>query len=328
MQSPFCLTIRRLEVKMKAVVYDKINSPNALVLREVEKPIPNDNEVLVKIVTVSVNAADYRSMNLRIIPKRKIFGSDIAGRIEAVGRSINQFTVGDEVFGDISSFGFGGFAEYVVVPEHALALKPAGVPFETAAAVPMAAVTALQALRNKGNIQPGQKVLICGAGGGVGTFAVQLAKHFGAEVTAVCGEKNVKVIQSIGADYIINYHENDFTKSDKHYDLILSLNGNHPLNTYKRLLAPKGIYVMVGGDLSQVFKSLLFGAFMSIGDKKMRSLAAKPNRKDLEFIIKLVADGKVKPVIDRQYPLHETAEAMRYISGGHALGKVIIQVVS
>lgn len=313
---------------MKAVVYEKRSSPNALFLREMEKPIPSDNEVLVKIFAVSVNAADYRSMKMGIIPKRKIFGADIAGRVEAVGKNISRFAIGYEVFGDISAFGFGGFAEYVVVPEIALALKPSNVPFEAAAAVPMAAVTALQALRNKGQIQPGQKVLICGAGGGVGTFSVQLAKYFGAEVTAVCGETNVKVIQSLGADYVINYKENDFTKSDKHYDRILAINGNHSLFTYKRLLAPKGIYVMVGGGLSQVFKSLLFGAFLSIGNKKMRSLAAKPNRKDLEFIIELVAEGKVKPVIDRYYPLHETAEAMQYMSGGHALGKVIIAVAS
>ena len=313
---------------MKAVVYDKRNSPNALVLREVGKPIPSDNEVLIKIYAVSVNAADYRSMKMGIIPKRKIFGSDIAGRVEAVGKNISRFAIGDEVFGDISAFGFGGFAEYVVVPEIVLALKPAGVTFETAAAVPMAAVTALQALRDKGQIQPGQKVLICGAGGGVGTFSVQLAKYFGAEVTAVCGEKNVKVIQSLGADYVINYKENDFTKSGKRYDVVLAINGNHSLFAYKRLLATKGLYVMVGGGLSQVFKSLLFGAFLSIGSKKMRSLAAKPNRKDLEFIIKLVADGKVKPVIDRQYTLHETAEAVRYLSGGHALGKVVIEVAS
>ena len=314
--------------KMKAVVYDKRNSPNALVLRDIEKPIPNDNEVLVKIYAVSVNAGDYRSMKMGSIPKRKIFGSDIAGRVEAVGKHINRFAIGDEVFGDISAAGLGGFAEYVVVPEIALALKPAGVTFETAAAVPMAAVTALQALRDKGQTQPGQKVLICGAGGGVGTFSVQLAKYFGAEVTAVCGEKNVKVIQSLGADYVINYKENDFTKSGKYYDLVLAINGNHSLFTYKRLLAPKGIYVMVGGGLSQVFKSLLFGAFLSIGNKKMRSLAAKPNRKDLEFVIGLVEDGKIKPVIDRYYPLRETAEAVRYLNGGHALGKVIIEVAS
>lgn len=311
---------------MKAVVYDKRNSPDVLVFREVEKPIPSDHEVLVKIYAASVNAADYRSMKLGIIPKRKIFGVDIAGRVEAVGKNINKFTIGDEVFGDISACGSGGFAEYVAVPESALALKPVSVPFETAAAVPMAAVTALQALRNKGNVQPGQKVLICGAGGGVGTFAVQLAKHFGAEVTAVCGEKNVKVLHSLGADQVINYNKNDFTKSGQRYDLLLAINGNHSLSAYKRVLVPKGINVMVGGSLSQVIKSLLFGAFMSIGSKKMRNLVAKPNTKDLEFIIKLVEDGKIKPIIDRHYPLHETAEAVRYLSDGHALGKVIIEV--
>lgn len=311
---------------MKAVVHDKRNSPDVLVFREVEKPIPSDNEVLVKIYAVSINAADYRSMKMGIIPKQKIFGADIAGRVEAVGKNINQFTIGDEVFGDTSGCGFGGFAEYAAVPESALALKPTSVPFETAAAVPMAAVTALQALRNKGNIQPGQKVLICGAGGGVGTFAVQLAKHFGAEVTAVCGDKNVKVLQSLGADQVINYNINDFTKSRKRYDLLLAVNGNHSLAAYKRLLVPKGISVMVGGSLSQIIKSMLFKAFMSIGSKKMRLLAAKPNTKDLEFIIKLVEDGKVKPIIDRHYPLHETAEAVRYLSDGHALGKVIIDV--
>lgn len=312
---------------MKAVIYDRRNSPDVLVFGDVEKPVPTDDEVLVKIHAVSVNAADYRSMKLRIIPKRKIFGADIAGRIEAVGKNVKKFRIGDEIFGDISACGFGGFAEYVTVPENALALKPVGVTFETAAAVPMAAITALQALRDKGNIQPGQKMLICGAGGGVGTFAVQLAKHFGAEVTAVCGEKNVKMVQNLGTDFVINYNENDFTKSNKCYDLVLAINGNNSLSAYKRILAPKGICVMVGGALSQVLKALLFGTFMSVGSKKMRFLAAKPNVEDLEFIIKLVEEGKVKPVIDRRYRLHETAEAMRYLSDGHAHGKVIIEVV-
>jgi len=311
---------------MKAVVYDKKNSGSALTLREIEKPIPADDEVLVKIHAVSVNAADYRSMKMGIIPKRKIFGSDIAGRVEAVGKNVTQFTVGDEVFGDISAVGFGGFAEYAAVPETVLALKPLGVAFDTAAAIPMSAVTALQALRDKGHIQPGQKVLICGAGGGVGTFSVQLAKYFGAEITAVCGADNVKIVESLGADYVINYKENDFTQSGRLYDLILAINGNYPLFTYKRLLSANGICVMVGGSLSQVFKFLLFGAFLSTGSKKMYTLAAKPNKRDLEFVMELVADGQVKPVIDRHYPLHQTAEAVRYLSSGHALGKVIIEV--
>lgn len=311
---------------MKAVVYERSNSPDALVLREIRKPIPTDNEVLVKIYAVSVNAADYRSMKMGIIPKGKIFGADIAGRIEAVGKNIKQFTIGDEVFGDISACGFGGFAEYVAVPESALALIPEGITFETAAAVPMAAVTALQALRDKGNIQPGQKVLVCGAGGGVGTFAVQLAKHFGAEVTAVCSERNVNMVQSLGADNVIDYTKSDFTKSSMLYDLVLAVNGKSSLSSFKRVLSPKGVFVLVGGALSQVIKSLLFGPFMSIGSKKMRSLSAKSNTKDLEFIIKLVEEGKLKSVIDRRYSLDETAEAVRYLSEGHARGKVVIQV--
>jgi NADPH:quinone reductase-like Zn-dependent oxidoreductase len=190
---------------MKAVVYDKSNSPDVLILRDVEKPVPNENEVLVKIHAVSINAIDYRSMRMGIIPKRKIFGTDIAGRVESVGSNIRELRVGDEVFGDLSSCGFGGFAEYVAVPESVLALKAASISFEDAAAIPMAALTALQALRDKGNIQPGQKVLICGAGGGVGTFAVQLAKYFGAEVTAVCGEANVELVRSLVIERPIMY---------------------------------------------------------------------------------------------------------------------------
>jgi 2-desacetyl-2-hydroxyethyl bacteriochlorophyllide A dehydrogenase len=311
---------------MKAVVYDKSNSPDVLILRDVEKPAPNENEVLVKIHAVSINAIDYRSMRMGIIPKRKIFGTDIAGRVESVGSNIRELRVGDEVFGDLSSCGFGGFAEYVAVPESVLALKAASISFEDAAAIPMAALTALQALRDKGNIQPGQKVLICGAGGGVGTFAVQLAKYFGAEVTAVCGEANVELVRSLGADHVIDYTKDDFSKSGKRYDLVLAVNGNHPLSVYKRALAPKGTFVMVGGNLSQVIKTVLFGRFMSLGGKKMRFLSAKISKNDLEFVQKLVEEGKVKPVIDRRYPLSETAEAVRHLKNGHARGKVVIIV--
>ena len=199
--------------------------------------------------------------------------------------------------------------------------------FEEAAALPMAAITALQALRDQGNIKPGQKVLICGAGGGVGTFAVQLAKNFGAEVTAVCSPKNLELARSLGADHVIDYTKKDFIESGHCYDLVLAVNGNHPFSAYKHALVPRGIFVLVGGALSQVVKTLLFGAFMSLGGKKIRFLAAKPSTKDLEFIIKLVEEGKVKPIIHRRYPLHETAEAMRYLMQGHAQGKVIINVV-
>ena len=312
---------------MKAVLYDKRSSPNVLVIRKVGKPEPNNNQVLVKIFAASVNAADYRSMRMGIIPERKIFGADIAGRVEAAGKNIEKFKVGDEVFGDISGCGFGGFAEYVAAPETALVLKPASMSFEEAAALPMAAITALQALRDQGNIKPGQKVLICGAGGGVGTFAVQLAKNFGAEVTAVCSPKNLELARSLGADHVIDYTKEDFIESGHCYDLVLAVNGNHPFSAYKHALVPRGIFVLVGGALSQVVKTMLFGAFMSLGGKKIRFLAAKPSTKDLEFIIKLVEEGKVKPIIHRRYPLHETAEAMRYLMQGHAQGKVIINVV-
>lgn len=311
---------------MKAVVYEKSSSPDVLVFREVEKPVPTDSEVLVKISAVSVNAGDYRSMRMGSIPKRKIFGSDIAGTIEAIGKNVQKLKVGDEVFGDISGCGLGGFAEYVAVPESALALKPASISFENAAALPMAAVTALQALRDKGGIRPGQKVLIYGAGGGVGTFAVQLAKYFGAQVTAVCSPYNLELTSALGADHVIDYTNEDIFKSGRQFDLILAVNGNQPLSDYKRALAPKGITIMVGGALSQVIKILVFGAILSIGSKKMRLLEAKPCVKDLEFIIKLVEEGKIKPIIDRRYPLAETAQAVRYLGAGHARGKVIITV--
>jgi NADPH:quinone reductase-like Zn-dependent oxidoreductase len=312
--------------KMKAVVYHKKGLPDKLIFCDAEKPSPNDNEVLIKIYAASANAADYRSMRMGIIPKRRIFGADIAGRVESVGKYIRKFKPGDEVIGDLSDFGFGGFAEYAVAPEKALVPKPVNILFEEAAALPLAAITALQALRGKGNIQQGQKVLIAGSGGGVGTYAVQLAKYFGAEVTAVCSTKNVGQTISLGADHAIDYTKDDFTKSNRYYDLILAINGNRPLNAYKRILNPNGIYVMVGGALSQILKSILFGWLMSFGSKKMRYLVAKSNQKDLEFVVKLVEDGKIKPVIDRRYTLENTALAMRYLGEGHARGKVVINV--
>jgi len=311
---------------MKAIIYDKKNTQNKLLLCEIEKPVPNDNEVLIEVVAVSVNAADYRSIKMGIVPKRKIYGSDIAGRVVSVGKNITRFKVGDEVFGDLASCGFGGFAEYTLATENVLALKPAGISFETAATVPMAAVTALQGLRNLGNIQSGQKVLIHGAGGGVGTFAVQLAKNFNTDVTAVCGTNNVEMVQSIGADRVINYHERDVMQSSERYDLIMAVNGNNSLSSYMRLLTPMGICVMAGGSLSQVIKTMLFGAILSVGRKKIKLLAAKQNAKDLDYIIKLVEVGKIKPVIDRFYSLEEIPEAMQYLTKGHARGKVVIRI--
>lgn len=312
---------------MKAIVYEKGSSPDALVLREVEKPVPNDHEVLIKVAAVSINAADYRSMRMGIIPKRKIFGADVAGRVEAAGKNVQNLRVGDEVFGDLSGSGFGGFAEYVTAPEHLLALKPVEVSFVDAAALPMAAITALQGLRDLGKIQPGQKVLICGAGGGVGTFAVQLAGYYGAEVTAVCGPQNVDIVRSLGAGRVIDYSKEDFSTSGTQYDLVLVVNGSRSLSVYQRTMAPKGILVMVGGALRQILSLMLFGWVHTLGGKKMRLLAARPNAGDLQFIMKLVQDGKVRPVIDSTYPLEETAAAIRYLSQGHAHGKVVINNV-
>jgi NADPH:quinone reductase-like Zn-dependent oxidoreductase len=314
--------------KMKAVVFNKKGSPEKLIFCETDKPVPNDNEVLIKVHAVSLNAADYRSMKMGIIPKRKIFGADISGRIESVGKNISLFKPGDEVIGDLASFGFGGLAEYVTAPERALITKPSKLSFEEGAALPMAALTALQALRDKGNIQKGQKVLIVGSAGGVGTFAVQLARHFEAEVTGVCSSKNIQQTISLGANYVIDYSKEDFTQRDDRYNLILAINGNYPFLAYKKILTPGGIYVMIGGSLSQIFKSLIFGWLLSFGSKKMKSLSAKANKKDLEFLSQLLEDGSIKPVIDQIYSLDKTSEAMNYLSQGHSTGKVLVIVES
>lgn len=306
---------------MKAVVYEN----KALHLREVEKPSPGAGEVLVKISAVAVNAADYRSMKLGAIPKSKIFGSDVAGRVEALGPDASKFKVGDAVFGDLSGCGLGGFAEYAVAPESVLAAKPAGVTDADAAAVAMAAVTALQGLR-LGGLRAGQSVLIYGAGGGVGNFAVQLARHYGAQVTAQCGPANVELVRLLGAERVIDYTREDFAAAGQRYDLILAVNGSRPLGDYRRALAPGGTLVTVGGELSQVFKTMFFGPILSLGGRKVRLLAAKPHAPDLETVIALIAGGQIRPVIDRRYPLEQTAEAVEYLRRGHARGKVIIEV--
>lgn len=321
---------------MKAIVYEKYGPPDVLELKEVAKPTPKDGEVLIKVHAASVNAADWHLLTADIFlvrlmgmglfkPKNTILGADVAGRVEAVGPNVKQFQPGDEVFGDIAGYGFGSFAEYVAVPESAVALKPANLTFEEAAAVPLAAVTALQGLRDQGRIQPGQKVLINGASGGVGTFAVQIAKAFGAEVTAVCSPRNVDQARSLGADHVIDYTRKDFTENGQRYDLILAANGYHPLSAYKRALSPQGIYVMAGGSTTQMFQALLLGAWMSEkGGKKLGALTAKANQKDLLIIKELLEGGKVVPVIDKHYPLSDTAEALRYLGQGHARGKVVI----
>jgi NADPH:quinone reductase-like Zn-dependent oxidoreductase len=314
--------------KMKAVVYNKKGSPEKLIYCETDKPVPNDNEVLIKVHAVSLNAADYRSMKMGIIPKRKIFGADISGSIESVGKNITLFKPGDEVMGDLAGFGFGGLAEYVTAPERALITKLSQISFEEGATLPMAALTALQALRDKGNIKKGNKVLIVGSAGGVGTFAVQLAKYFEAEVTGVCSSKNKQQTISLGANYVIDYSKEDFTERHNYYNLILAINGNYPLLAYKKTLTPNGIYVMIGGSLSQIFKSLAFGWLLSFGSKKMKFLTAKANNIDLEFLSQLLENGRIKPVIDRRYSLDKTSEAMNYLSQGHSTGKVLVIIES
>jgi NADPH:quinone reductase-like Zn-dependent oxidoreductase len=323
---------------MKAIVYTKYGPPDVLHLEEVEKPALNEDQVLVKVHAASINAGDWhfltanpfpmRLMGIGLFkPKNTILGADIAGCVEAVGRNVKQFQPGDAVFGDVFGLGSGSFAEYVSVPESALALKPSNVSFEEAAAVPVAAVTALQGLRDQGHIQPGQKVLINGASGGVGTFAVQIAKAFGAEVTAVCSTRNLEMARSIGADHVIDYTKEDFTQNGQQYDLILAANGYHPLSAYKRALTPQGIYVFTGGLPAQTFQSLLLGPLMSKSDgRKMTSVMKKANQKDLLFIRDLLEVGKIRPVIDEYYPLSKTAEAFRYFEKVHARGKVVITI--
>jgi NADPH:quinone reductase-like Zn-dependent oxidoreductase len=321
---------------MKAVIYTKYGPPDVLQIEEVEKPVPKDHQVLVKVHAASINAGDWRVMEadpflVRVMgegllrPKNPRLGSDLAGRVEAVGENVTQFQLGDEVFGCAK----GAFAEYVLARESFLALKPANKSFEEAAAVPVAALTALQGLRDTAEIRPGQTVLIQGASGGVGTFAVQLAKSFGAEVTAVCSTRNLDMVRSIGADHVIDYTREDFTRNQKRYDLIFAVNGYHSLSDYKRKLNPQGIYVCAGGSLSQMFQAMLLGSLMSEKDgRKIGSMGiAKVIQEDLVFLGELLEAGIIAPVIDRSYPLDEIAEAIRYVEEEHARGKVTIRVV-
>ena len=320
---------------MQAIVNHTYGSPDVLKLDEVPKPIPQDDEILVKVLAAAAAAGDWhllradpflvRFMFGLLKPKYKTLGSDVAGRVEAVGANVKHFRPGDEVFGNLSSFGFGAFAEYVAAPESAFARKPANLSFEEAATVPVSAVTALQALRDHGGIQAGQKVLINGASGGVGTFAVQIAKAFGAEVTAVCSTGKMDLMRSIGADHIIDYTREDFTQNGQEYDLILAANGYHPISAYKRALSPTGTYVMTGGSMAQLFQAMILGPWHSrTGDQKMVNMLMKHHQKDLLVMKELIEAGKVKPVIDRRFPLRAVADAIRYLEAGHAKGKVVI----
>lgn len=324
---------------MKAITYSEYGPPEVLHLAEVPKPVPQSGEVLIKVRAASVNAADWRMMRASPFPVRfysGLFrpkrvtspGADVAGVVEAVGPEVTRFKPGDRVFGEMFASNFAGFAEYKCAFEHELELMPASASFEEAAALPMAGMTALQALRDVGQIQAGQQVLINGASGGVGSFALQLAKHFGAEVTAVCSTKKMEQARALGADHVVDYTREDFTRSGKQYDLIVVANGYHPLGDYRRALTPLGRFVLVGGKGTggELLKVMLLGPLLSLGGRKMAVVSAKANPDDLRLLKDLFEAGKLRSVIDRRYPLANAAEAIRYVEQGHASGKVIVEV--
>jgi NADPH:quinone reductase-like Zn-dependent oxidoreductase len=316
---------------MKAMVYTKFGPPEVLQLQEVDRPVPKDNELLIRVRAASVNAYDWRHVSadpfaIRLMgagflkPKHKILGADVAGQVEAIGGAVRQFRAGDEVLGD---GGYGGFAEYVCVDENKFVRKPADLTFEEAAAVPMAGLTALQGLRDKGRIRAGQKVLINGASGGVGTFAVQIAKSFGTEVTGVCSTSKMDLVRSIGADRVVDHTREDVTKSEQKYDLIFDTAAHRSISAYKRILTPGGTYVLAGGSFARILQLMLMSM---TGSKNMGFMVARVDQKDLLFILELMKAGKVRSIIDQRYPLSGTAEALRYVQEGRARGKVVICV--
>ncbi len=327
--------------RMKAIVRERFGSPDVLQLKELEKPAPDDvHGVLVKIYASSVNAADKYEIRgppsflLRLAlfrsgvrrPKEQRVGSDIAGRVEAVSNSVTLFKPGDEVYGVCN----GAYAEYATAKENRISLKPTNRSFEETAAVPIAGLTALQALRNHGHIKAGQKVLVNGAGGGVGTFALQIAKSFGAEVTAVTNTGNIDMARSLGADHVIDYTKEDFTKNGQRYDLIVDTASSHSISTYKRILNPNGTFVLVGmrDKIIRRLLSFIIRARLSRGDKKFLFFVAKGNREDFVTLKELMEAGKIMPVIDRRYSLGETAQAVRYFEEGRTRGKVVITMDS
>lgn len=322
---------------MKAIIRHKYGAADVLKYEDVAKPVPKDDEVLIEVMAASLNRGDWRMMRGKPFlarmagglfkPRNPIPGADVAGRVEAVGPRVKRFKPGDEVFGDITFLGAGAFAEFTVAPEALLAPKPAGLTFVQAAAVPMAAVTALQALRDRGKIQAGQDVLIHGASGGVGTFAVQLAKLFGAEVTALCGPESQGLARSLGADRVLDYTRVNFIEDERRYDLILGVNGDRSLAEFKRALKPKGIFIAIGGSNKQVFQALFLGPLKSAGrSRKLGMHSAKPSAADLEALSGFLEADRIQPVIDRCFPLREAAEAMRYLDGGHIKGKIVLAV--
>lgn len=321
---------------MKAIIYEKYGSPDVLQLKEITKPGPDENELLVRIKASSINSRDWRLLRanpffLRFMgqgllrPKSKILGADIAGQVEAVGRNVSQFQPGDEVYGFLSVEHGGAYAEYACAPESVLAPKPANLSFEEAAAVPLAALTALQGLRNFGEIESGSRVLIQGASGGVGTFAVQIAKALGADVTAVCSTRNLEMVRALGADQVVDYKKEDITRSGQQFDLIFAVNGYHPLADYMRILAPDGTYVVAGGTMRQLFEAMRRRRGNSEnGGQNAYVVDLKQSQEDLLFLKDLLESGAVVPVIDAVYPLSDTAEAFRTYEQEHARGKIVI----
>ena len=319
---------------MKAIVYTKYGGPEVLQLKEIEKPYPKDDEVLIKVSAVSLNDWDYgllqgdfinRMMFGLIRPKKNILGSDIAGRIEAIGKNVKKFKPGDEVYGDLSGK-WGGLAEYVCARENALALKPAAMSFIEAAAIPQAAMLAVQGLIDKGQIKPGQKILINGAGGGVGTFAIQIAKLYGAEVTGVDSTAKLDMLRSLGFDHVIDYTKEDFTKNGNCYDLVLDVKTNRSVFDYTRALCRNGIYVTVGGSMARLLQALFLGPWISMIHKKHIRIVALKLNKDLAYMNELFEAGKVKPLIDGPYRLDEAPEAFRLFGKGGHKGKIVIEM--
>jgi NADPH:quinone reductase-like Zn-dependent oxidoreductase len=329
---------RKSNDKMSAIVQTEYGSPDVLSLQEVDKPVVSDNGVLVRVHATAVHAGDWHLMRgtpflIRLIfggilkPKIKILGTDVAGQVEAVGKNVTQFQIGDQVFGDLSESGFGGFAEYVCAKESVLALKPTNLSFEAAATIPVSALAALQGLRDYGQIQSGQKVLVNGASGGVGSFAVQIAKAFGAEVTAVCSTQKMEMVRSLGADHVIDYTQIDVTQNGQHYDLILDVTAYRSVFDYLPILSAGGTYVLVGGSTVRLFQVLLFGSLISrLSRRQVKSLVSKPNQADLVVLKDLIEAGKITPFIDRHYNLSEVPQAIRHIEERQAMGKVAIRI--
>jgi len=321
---------------MKAIVYHEYGSPDVLKLEEVDMPTPKDDEVLIKVHAVSINGSDregligkpfYARLGGLRKPGYPILGSDIAGRVEMAGRNIRDFQPGDEVFGEVPGY-HGGFAEYVCASEKTLARKPVSMTFEEAAAIPQAGVIALQGIREKGKVQPGQTVLINGAGGSAGSFAIQLAKYYGAEVTGVDNTGKLDFMRSLGADHVIDHTRQNFTKIGKQYDLILDVIAHRSAFAYARALKPNGTYFCVGGSVTTLFQVLLLGPWIKrTTGKNIRLLVVPQNRKDLLSITELCEAGKIVPVIDRRYPLSDVPEALRYVAEGRAKGKVVIEIL-